>query len=94
MIDTAFPGWRTLAGRLEPASPDVLLLARRDSDLSDLLEAMSLHMDLIGFGGTAAGSAEVLQDKIHGVLMRRAVKRAQEGLAKALEKFREAVKNT
>lgn len=93
VIDTADLAWRALADRLGPAPTDVLLLAHADADLADLLEAISLHLDLVGFGASEADSASALREKIRAVLMRRAVQRAQAGLSSALDAFRDALKN-
>jgi len=89
VIDTGFPGWFALAERLAAAAPDVLLVARAHADLGDLLEAISLKIDLVGFGADAGPS--LLPGRLKALLMRRAVQRAQEGLQVALAEFRATV---
>ena len=54
MLETGEPRWRMLAESLQARSPDVLLLASPQADLADLLEAISLRMDLVGFGSVLA----------------------------------------
>ncbi|MBI3182088.1 MAG: response regulator [Myxococcales bacterium] len=88
VIDTRRPDWRALAERLEHASPDVLLVARPDPDVGDLLEAISMHVELVGFGG---GAAAALPGRVKGLLLRRAVQKAQESLAHALAEFHGAL---
>ena len=92
LIDTAHPLWRALCERLAPAAPDLLLLARPDADLPDLLEAISMRIELVGFGSTEEARANALPGKLKGLLMRRAVQRAQAGVSQALDAFREALK--
>jgi hypothetical protein len=92
LIDTREPTWRNLTEALTPATPDVLLLARPDMDLSDLLEAISLRVELVGFGSSEQARATALPGKLKGLLMRRAVQRAQLGVSAALDAFREALK--
>jgi CheY-like chemotaxis protein len=92
VIDTAHPMWRPTTEKLMPAAPDVLLLARPDADLGDLLEAISMRVDLVGFGSTEEARRDALPGKLKGLLMRRAVQRAQAGVSKALDAFRDALK--
>jgi CheY-like chemotaxis protein len=82
--------WRTLAEKLRPLSPDVVLLAGREADLSDLLEAITLRVDLVGFGGQTP--VRLLPDRVRANLMRRAVERAQNELAVALNEFKQALR--
>lgn len=82
--------WRALVEKLQASSTaDVLLLASPYSDLADLLEAISLRIDLIGFGGKTPAAA--LPERVRAVLMRRAVERAQGELASALGEFRQVL---
>lgn len=90
VIETGDGDWRQLAERLQSQGRDVVLLAGPQADLADLLEAIALRVDLIGFGGRSP--AEVLPDRVRAVLMRRAVERAQEDLSVALLEFREALR--
>jgi len=91
VIEASASDWRSLAEKLQENPADVLLLASPRSDLSDLLEAISLRIDLIGFGGRAP--AEALPDRVRSVLMRRAVERAQTDLAAALGEFRHVLEH-
>ena len=85
VLYTGEPRWQELATRLRAlAAPDLLLLAAPEADLAELLEAISLRLDLVGFG---SGSASSLPDKVRTLLMRRAVERAQALLAGALGRF-------
>ncbi|HVE83005.1 MAG TPA: response regulator, partial [Myxococcales bacterium] len=83
--------WHPLAEKLMPLSPDVVLVAGPDADLSDLLEAISLRVDLVGFGGHTSG--RLLPDRVRSNLMRRTVERAQSALAGALGEFKAALRN-
>jgi CheY-like chemotaxis protein len=89
VVETSTPDWRGMVERLRSNTGDVLLLASPYSDLSDLLEAISLRIDLIGFCGKAPASA--LPERVRSVLMRRAVERAQTDLADALGEFRQVL---
>jgi CheY-like chemotaxis protein len=89
IVETSHPQWRALAERLERRPPDVLLLASPQADLGDLLEAITLRMELVGFGSTEAASA--LPDKVRMHLLRRGVERAQNRLALALATFRQSI---
>ncbi|NTX04032.1 response regulator [Myxococcus sp. CA051A] len=89
VVETGDPQWRTLAERLQRRPPDVLLLASPQADLGDLLEAITLRMDLVGFGSTQGASA--LPEKVRMLLLRRGVQRAQDRLAAALSVFRRSI---
>ncbi|GEN08568.1 Response regulator receiver domain-containing protein [Myxococcus fulvus] len=89
VVETGDPQWRTLAERLQSRPPDVLLLASPEADLGDLLEAITLRMDLVGFGTTQGAS--VLPEKVRMLLLRRGVQRAQDRLAAALSTFRQSI---
>jgi DNA-binding response OmpR family regulator len=85
VLYTGEPRWQELATRLRAlGAPDLLLLAAPEADLAELLEAISLRLDLVGFGTGSAGS---LPDRVRTVLMGRAVERAQALLAGALTRF-------
>lgn len=89
VVETGDPQWRTLAERLQSRPPDVLLLASPQADLGDLLEAITLRMDLVGFGSTQGASA--LPEKVRMLLLRRGVQRAQDRLTAALSVFRQSI---
>jgi CheY-like chemotaxis protein len=89
VVETGDPRWRTLAERLDRRPPDVLLLASPQADLGDLLEAITLRMDLVGFGSIHGASA--LPEKVRMLLLRRGVERAQDRLAAALAAFRQSI---
>ncbi|MFP2911224.1 response regulator, partial [Pyxidicoccus sp. 3LFB2] len=89
VVETGDPQWRTLAERLQRQPPDVLLLANPQADLGDLLEAITLRMDLVGFGSTQGASA--LPEKVRMLLLRRGVQKAQDRLATALATFRQSI---
>ncbi|MCP3161287.1 response regulator [Myxococcus qinghaiensis] len=89
VVETGDPQWRTLAERLQRRPPDVLLLASPQADLGDLLEAITLRMDLVGFGSTQGASA--LPEKVRMLLLRRGVQRAQDRLTAALSAFRQSI---
>ncbi|MFY1827081.1 response regulator [Myxococcus fulvus] len=89
VVETGDPQWRTLAERLQSRPPDVLLLASPEADLGDLLEAITLRMDLVGFGTTQGAS--VLPEKVRMLLLRRGVQGAQDRLAAALSAFRQSI---
>lgn len=86
VIDTGYQEWRELVDRLKNGRPDLLLVAGNTHELGDLLEAITLKLELVGLG--AAG---VLAERVRGLLMRQAVQSAKEGLAKALAEFRTAL---
>ncbi|RKH19997.1 response regulator [Corallococcus praedator] len=89
VVETGDPQWRTLAERLQGGSSDVVLLAGADADLSDLLEAITLRMDLVGYG--QANATRILPEKVRMLLMRRSIQRAQERLTAALDTFRQSI---
>ena len=86
VIDTGVKGWRELVERLGPMSPDVLLTAGVDHDVGDLLEAISLKLELVGT--TVPGH---LDAKVRALMMRRAVQSSKKALAAALSEFRKAL---
>ncbi|AGC44390.1 response regulator [Myxococcus stipitatus DSM 14675] len=90
VVETGDPQWRTLAERLQSRPPDVLLLASPQADLGDLLEAITLRMDLVGFGSSQGAS--VLPEKVRMLLLRRGVQRALDRLAAALTAFRQSIR--
>lgn len=90
VVETGDPQWRSLAERLQRRPPDVLLLASPQADLGDLLEAITLRMDLVGFGSTQG--ATVLPEKVRMLLLRRGVQRALDRLAAALTAFRQSIR--
>ncbi|QSQ16542.1 response regulator [Myxococcus landrumensis] len=90
VVETGDPQWRTLAERLQRRPPDVLLLASPQADLGDLLEAITLRMDLVGFGSSQG--ATVLPEKVRMLLLRRGVQRALDRLAAALTAFRQSIR--
>jgi len=92
IVETGDPQWRTLAERLQRRPPDVLLLASPQADLGDLLEAITLRMDLVGFGSSRGANA--LPEKVRMLLLRRGVQRAQDRLASALVAFRKSIAAT
>ena len=85
VLETGAPHWWELAERLQAATPDVVLLAGPNADLADLLDAITLRLELVGFG---TSSAESLPEKVRTLLMRRGLQRAQAALASALQAFR------
>ncbi len=85
MLETNTPEWRAIAERLAGEHPDVILAAQPGAGLEELLEAISLKLPLVGFGGQPGNLPEV----VGSVLRRRRVERSQEALAIALAKFRE-----
>ncbi len=88
VLDTERTDWRELADALSQLPCEVVLVARHGAELPDLLEALALHMDLVGFGG---GAMSGLAPRVQAAALRRAVERAQEELARALEGFTRAV---
>lgn len=89
IIETGEPRWRMLAEILQSRSPDVLLLANPNADLSDLLEAIGLRLDLVGFG-TSAGT-QALPERVRMLLVSRSIQRAQTRLANALLLFHRSI---
>ncbi len=89
ILETGEPRWRMLAEILQSRSPDVLLLANAQADLADLLEAISLRLDLVGFG-TSTGT-QVLPDRVRMLLVRRSLQQAQSRLANAMAIFHRSI---
>jgi DNA-binding response OmpR family regulator len=89
ILETGEPRWRMLAEILLARSPDVLLLASPQADLADLLEAIGLRLDLVGFGSTAG--TEALPERVRMLLVRRSIQRAQTRLANALLLFHRSI---
>lgn len=88
VLETAHPAWRGMADKLVEKNADVILLAGPTEDLADLLEAISLRLELVGYAGKNVG---ILGDRVRAILMRQAVQKAQEDLATALTAFRQAL---
>lgn len=88
VLSTRRPDWREVAERLLAGQPEVLLLAHPEAELSDLLDALALRLELIGFG---SGSTELLPARARAALLRRGLARAQERLVAALGQFRSAL---
>lgn len=78
--------WRPLAEQVLGSQSDIVLVAGPDADLPDLLEALSLRIDLVGFGGKSP--AKLLPDKVRATLIYRTGERAKRELASALARFR------
>jgi CheY-like chemotaxis protein len=91
LIDTERETWRQLADRMQKSRADVILLARPEADLADLLEAISLKVDLVGFGG---GGPAGLGPRVRNLLMRRSARRAAQVLTEALARFRGALQSS
>jgi CheY-like chemotaxis protein len=89
ILETGESRWRMLAEILQSRSPDVLLLANPQADLSDLLEAIGLRLDLVGFG-SAAGT-QALPERVRMLLVSRSIQRAQTRLANALLLFHRSI---
>ncbi|MFL5356752.1 response regulator transcription factor [Archangium sp.] len=85
VLETGASHWWELAERLQSASPDVVLLAGPHADLADLLDAITLRLELVGFGTSSPLS---LPERVRMLLMRRSLQRAQAALASALALFR------
>ncbi|HYO59883.1 response regulator [Archangium sp.] len=88
VLETGAPHWWDTAERLQSASPDVVLLAGPHADLGDLLDAITLRLELVGFGTASPLS---LPERVRMLLMRRGLQRAQAALASALAIFREGL---
>jgi CheY-like chemotaxis protein len=88
VLETGAPHWWEIAERLQSARPDVVLLAGPHADLADLLDAITLRLELVGFG---TSSPQALPERVRMLLMRRNLQRAQAGLASALAAFRESL---
>lgn len=89
ILETGEPRWRMLAEILQSRSPDVLLLANPQADLSDLLEAIGLRLDLVGFGSSSG--TQSLPERVKMLLVRRTIERAQTRLANALLLFHRSI---
>ncbi|MFL5345897.1 MAG: response regulator [Hyalangium sp.] len=89
ILETGEPRWRMLAEILQSRSPDVLLLANPQADLSDLLEAIGLRLDLVGFGSSSG--TQSLPERVKMLLVRRSIERAQTRLANALLLFHRSI---
>lgn len=89
ILETGEPRWRMLAEILQNRAPDVLLLANPQADLADLLEAIGLRLDLVGFGSSSGSKA--LPERVKMLLMRRSIQRAQTRLANALLLFHRSI---
>jgi CheY-like chemotaxis protein len=89
ILETGEPRWRMLAEILQSRSPDVLLLANPQADLADLLEAIGLRLDLVGFGSTSG--TQSLPERVRMLLVRRSIQRAQTRLASALLLFHRSI---
>jgi hypothetical protein len=90
VLQTGEPLWWELAERLQAASPDLVLLASPHADLADLLDAISLRLELVGYG-SAEPSPPALAERVRMLLLRRGLQRAQSQLADALAAFRESL---
>jgi len=88
VLETGAPGWWEIAERLQSASSDLVLLAGPNADLADLLDAITLRLELVGFGSS---SPRALPERVRTLLMRRNLQRAQTNLATALTAFRESL---
>lgn len=89
ILETGEPRWRMLAEILLSRAPDVLLLANPQADLADLLEAIGLRLDLVGFGSTSGTQA--LPERVRMLLASRSIQRAQTRLANALLLFHRSI---
>jgi CheY-like chemotaxis protein len=85
VVETGLPRWREVAERLQKRAVDVVLLASPEADLGDLLDAIDLRLDLVGYG--MAHATRPLPEKVRTLLQRRSIERAQARLAGALETF-------
>jgi CheY-like chemotaxis protein len=88
VLETGAPRWWEIAERLQSAAPDLVLLAGPHADLADLLDAITLRLELVGFGSS---SPQTLPERVRMLLMRRNLQRAQAGLASALASFRKSL---
>ena len=93
VLDTSHPTWREDADLTQQkGESDVLLLAGPEAGLPELLEALSAHLELVGFGLAGDAGLNQLPNKVRALLMQRAVQKAQAGLSRALEAFRAGIK--
>lgn len=88
VLSTRDPEWREQAAELLDRRTEVLLFAHKGAELSELLDAISLQLELIGFG---TGSTELLPSRVRAALLRGGLLRAQERLTEALARFRSAL---
>ena len=91
VIDTTFPGWRRVADGLGGQRAAVVLLAHADADVGDLLDALTLHQELVGFGASREIAVDAAAAKVRELLIRRNLERTQAALVRALESFRAAL---
>jgi CheY-like chemotaxis protein len=92
VLDTAHPTWHEEADAAAAAGTvDVLLLAGPEAGLPELLEALTMHLDLVGFGLTNEAGLQLVPQKVRALLLQRAVLKAQAQLTRALEAFRAAL---
>lgn len=89
VLETSHPRWREVAARLEGCVPDVVVLAGPGADLGDLLDAIGLRLDLVGFG--MADASRSLPERVRTLLQRRSIEKAQARLARALEAFHASI---
>lgn len=89
VLSTRDPNWREQAAELLERRTEVLLVAHRGAELSELLDAISLQLELIGFG---TGSTELLPSRVRTALLRGGLLRAQERLTQSLSRFRNALR--
>ncbi len=89
VIDEEWPLCLVAAERFSRTSAEVLLVARPNAELGDLLDAIALKVELVGFGSAVPQS--VLAARVKALLLRRTVQRAQSALRVALAKFRAAL---
>lgn len=89
VLETGVPNWREVAERLLARSVDIVLLASPEADLGDLLDAIALRLDLMGYGMPNAPRS--LPERVRTLLQRRAIERAQARLASALEAFHASI---
>ena len=89
VLETGSSDWWEIAERLQSATPDVVLLAGPHADLADLLDAITLRLELVGFGTASPLS---LPERVRMLLMRRSLQRSQASLASALATFRASLR--
>lgn len=92
VLDTSHPTWREDAEAIsEKGEAEVLLLAGPEADLPELLDALALHYELVGFGQSSAERLSALPAKVRALMMQGAVRRAQAELSRALGAFQQAL---
>jgi hypothetical protein len=89
VIDTSLPDWKGLAEALRGGASDVLLLAGQGAGLEQLLDAMAMRLELVGFAGP---SVAILAERIRSCLIRRAMDEAREQLNHALREVKASLK--